>query len=260
MREEVAVAGEFPIKDRLPYSRSLHRLVLTFAVSFPAVMAWIYFVLLAPPAGSPAGYTALAAYGIGKLVQFSLPLAWVWVFERQRLRLAVPGFSGLTLGLGFGLVAGALIIAVYFGALRGTSYLAHTPASLSAKLEVYHATTPLRYLLLAVFLAVIHSLLEEYYWRWFVYGELRRLMGVVPGILLSSLAFTLHHTVVVAVYMPGRFWIGAVPLSLAVGVGGAAWAWLYERTGSIYACWLSHLIIDAAIMAVGFDMVFVYRS
>jgi len=84
-------------------------------------------------------------------------------------------------------------------------------------------------------------------------------MRLMPAILLSSLAFMLHHVIIMAVYMPSRFWTGAVPMSLAVGVGGAVWAWLYERTGSIYACWISHLIIDAAIMVVGFDMVFVYQ-
>jgi membrane protease YdiL (CAAX protease family) len=239
------------------YPQVLHRLVLAFAVSFPAVMAWLYFVFLAPPAGTPPGYGALAAYATGKLIQFSLPIVWVWLFERQRLRRAALNLSGLSLGVGFGLAAGALILFTYFGVLRGSAYLAETPANLRAKLELYHATTPFRFALLATFLAVAHSLMEEYYWRWFVFGELRRLMTVWSAILLSSLAFMMHHVVVLGVFMPGRFWIGAVPLSLAVGVGGAAWAWLYERTHSIYACWTSHLIIDAAIMVVGFDMAFV---
>jgi membrane protease YdiL (CAAX protease family) len=43
--------------------------------------------------------------------------------------------------------------------------------------------------------------------------------------------------------------------SAAVAVGGAMWAWLYQRSGSIYAPWLSHLLIDAAIFTIAFDMV-----
>ena len=40
-----------------------------------------------------------------------------------------------------------------------------------------------------------------------------------------------------------------------MAVGGAAWAWLYERTKSIYASWVSHLLVDAAIFVVGWDLV-----
>jgi membrane protease YdiL (CAAX protease family) len=47
-----------------------------------------------------------------------------------------------------------------------------------------------------------------------------------------------------------------LPFSLAVGAGGAVWSWLYHRTGSIYSPWISHLIIDAAIMAVGYDLLY----
>ena len=43
--------------------------------------------------------------------------------------------------------------------------------------------------------------------------------------------------------------------SLATAVGGAFWAWLYNKTGSIYGPWASHLLIDAAIFAVGYDLI-----
>jgi uncharacterized protein len=42
--------------------------------------------------------------------------------------------------------------------------------------------------------------------------------------------------------------------SLSVAVGGAFWAWLYQRTGSLYGPWLSHLLVDAAIFLVGYDL------
>src|SRR5439155_785789 len=74
---------------------------------------------------------------------------------------------------------------------------------------------------------------------------------------LSALAFTAHHVVVLAVYFPGptEFLTVVLPFALCVGVGGAVWAWLYDRAQSLYAPWLSHLIIDAAILVVGYDLV-----
>ena len=48
-------------------------------------------------------------------------------------------------------------------------------------------SAPLRvYLLLAVFYSAIHSLLEEYYWRWFVFGRLSQLCKLPTAIAISS--------------------------------------------------------------------------
>jgi membrane protease YdiL (CAAX protease family) len=227
---------------------------------FPSLMAWIYFVLLAPPtATSPPSYAALLAYGAGKLLQFGFPLLWVGLFERERLRLQSPSFQGLEWGLAFGLAVGTFILAVYFFGLRDGSLLNETPAKVKGKVAQFHMATPGLYLLMAVFLAGAHSLLEEYYWRGFVFGELERRWHVLPAILVSSLAFMLHHLVILYMFLPGRFLLAALPFGLAVAAGGSAWAWLYHRTGTIYSCWISHLVVDAAIMAVGYDMVF-YRG
>ena len=62
-----------------------------------------------------------------------------------------------------------------------------------------------------------------------------RLQPLAPAILLSSLAFMAHHVVVLGVYFADHFWLAAVPLALCVACGGAFWAWLYQRTGSIWA-------------------------
>ena len=36
---------------------------------------------------------------------------------------------------------------------------------------------------------------------------------------------------------------------------GAFWAWLYNRTGSLLGPWLSHLVIDAGIFFIGYQLV-----
>ena len=37
-------------------------------------------------------------------------------------------------------------------------------------------------------------------------------------------------------------------------IGGAAWAWLYHRYGNLYAAWISHLIVDVALILIGYDL------
>jgi membrane protease YdiL (CAAX protease family) len=232
--------------------------ILLFALVWPTIGTSIYFVALASSAGQAGGtnYWLLAFYISSKVLQFSLPLLWLVLWSRQDWRFEALRADGFGQGLAFGALVAATILGLYYGALRGTSYLEHTPAQLRAKLVDYGADEPTRFLALAVFISLAHSFLEEYYWRWFVYGELRRLVPIVAAMLVSSLAFTGHHVVVLVVYFPGRFFTAALPLSLGIAIGGVFWAWLYERTGSILATWVSHLFIDGAIMIVGFDLAF----
>ena len=36
--------------------------------------------------------------------------------------------------------------------------------------------------------------------------------------------------------------------------GGAIWAWMYEKTGSLYGPWVNHALVDTAIFIVGYDL------
>ena len=226
---------------------------MLFATLFPTVAAWGYFLALTGSEGRVNVWQQIA-YTSSKIVQFAFPLAFLAAVEGRLPRPTRPRFTGLTLGLGFGIVVVALMLGLYFGGLRSSRMLAQTPERVREKLQEVNVATPARYALLAVFVVAAHSLLEEYYWRWFVFGHLRWLMAHKPAIALSSLAFMAHHIVVLYVYLPGRFWTAALPLSLAIAVGGAVWAWLYERSGSIYSPWLSHLLVDAGIFVIGWDL------
>jgi membrane protease YdiL (CAAX protease family) len=222
--------------------------VLLFALVFPTAMTWLYF-----GHDSPA---MKAAYAVAKVVQFSLPLLWWAAADRSRLRLAKPTWAGLLPGLLFGLAVAAAIFALYFGWLKQSPHIDSLYEQARKKMTAFGLSSPVLFLLFAVFLSSIHALLEEYYWRGFVFAELRKLTPLALAIVISSLAFMAHHVLVLAEYFPGRFWTMPVPLSLAIAAGGAVWAILYQRFGSVYPSWLSHALVDAALMIVGYDLLF----
>ena len=231
-------------------------LVLAFAMTFPSVMAWAYFVVLAAPQRSEPSDAIRFAFAAGKGVQFALPLLWVWWIDRRYPRLARPSLEGMVAGAAFGLTVGAAALLLYFMLLKGSSLLDGAPETIQAKVAEFGLTTPAAFLPFAGFLAVVHSLLEEYYWRWFVFGRLRERVRWPVALFVSSVAFMAHHVIIVATFFPGRFLTMALPLTLGVAVGGGFWAWLYDRTGSLYPAWLSHLLVDTAILTVGYAMIF----
>jgi membrane protease YdiL (CAAX protease family) len=231
-------------------------LALTFAMVFPTAIALTYFLALTGSASGDGNPAMQAAYGGGKIVQFLFPVVYLAVIG-SGLKVRRPHFAGLFWGLAFGLLTAGLILGIYTSEL---SRLFLTPSTRDLVRQKVTAmaggATPLRYLALATFLSVAHSLLEEYYWRWFVFGRLRNLMPAFAAAILSSIAFMGHHVVVLDVYLPNRFWTATVPLSLGIAAGGGVWCWLFHKTGSVYSPWLSHMIVDAAIMAVGYELLF----
>src|SRR5438477_1171502 len=96
----------------LPVRREIA--ALGFACVFPTVMAWIYFVALATPTGTPRASEAspalTAAYSLGKVVQFSFPLVYLALFAPGNLRPRAPRFEGLALGLFFGAAVGVTML------------------------------------------------------------------------------------------------------------------------------------------------------
>jgi membrane protease YdiL (CAAX protease family) len=83
---------------------------------------------------------------------------------------------------------------------------------------------------------------------------MRRFLSLSAAIVLSSVAFMLHHIIILGTYLgytEPATWI----FSVGVAIGGDYWAWLYERKDNIWAPWLSHALIDAAIFLIGYDMI-----
>jgi membrane protease YdiL (CAAX protease family) len=225
-------------------------LAVVAALVLPSAITWLYFF---KAEGLPPG-VQLAVFNTVKVVQFAFPLVWVLAVQRGRVTLRPPHGRGVGAGLAFGAIVASAMFALYAGVLRGAPVLVSASDQIAAKVSGWGIDSVAKYAALGVFYSLLHSLLEEYYWRWFVYGQLRRWMPAAPAIAVSSLGFMAHHVLVL-----GKFFGFDSPaawlFSACVAVGGAVWAWLYERTGSLVGPWLSHLLVDAAIFAIGYDLV-----
>src|SRR5262245_56464840 len=178
--------------------------VLVFALIFPSVMGWLDYVVVPADQAGPNRATQIA-YWTGKLIQFGLPVVFVtWTAGRFPWP-GLPSFGGLRLGLAFGLVVGLGTVVLYYVFLRDTSVFRNSPEQVREKLAEFGLNSPAGFIFFAVFVTLAHSLLEEYYWRWFVFGELRRRATLPIAMALSSFAFGAFHIFPLNTYLPGHF-------------------------------------------------------
>ncbi len=222
---------------------------VVFALVFPTVITWAYFVL----AGRYSTGAQQATYLVVKAIQFAFPLVWVWFVLREPLRSGPPAARGLAIGAAFGLLVVGAGWLLFDGVLRDAEAFARAATLIREKVGGFGIDSAWKYAVLAGFYSLFHSLLEEYYWRWFVFRQLRCLIPLWPAVVVSALGFTAHHVIVLGEFFHETPWLACLFAS-AVAVGGAFWAWLYERSGSLYGPWLSHLLIDAGIFWIGYDL------
>ena len=225
-------------------------LVIVLALVLPSLVTWIYFVWLAK---SPAAVQQ-GAYSAGKFVQFALPVVWLYLAHRRNW---LDGWSfrldGALWGLAFGAVVAGAMLAVYWLWLKPAGFFAVPGEAVRQKIAGIGIQSVLMFALLGLFYSLCHSFLEEYYWRWFVFRQLDLLSPLWVAVLVSSLGFMAHHVILLAVYF-GWFSPATWFFSISVAVGGAVWALLYASSGSLLGPWLSHLLIDAAIFLIGYDL------
>ncbi len=224
--------------------------VVTFALVFPSLVTLAYFVLAAEATSA----VQQTVYSVGKTLQFLLPAVWVLAVQRRRLRWKRPTQWGMTAGLVFGGAVLAATLALYYSFLQSSELLAGAVVAMREKLLGVGVDSPAKYVALGIFYSLVHSLLEEYYWRWFVFGELRRFVPLAAAVVLSSLGFMAHHVLVLAWYF-GWFSPATLVFSLSVAIGGAVWAVIYHRSQALWGVWASHLLVDVAIFLIGYDLV-----
>lgn len=222
-------------------------LALAPAAVVPFVAAVLYFVVLSAHPAAKVLYAAAKVFTV----------LWPVLACRAVLGERVPWRGGdwrrRLEAVPLGALVGLAIAAAMVGAMAtplGGPVLAGAE---SIRLKAVQLGILAWYWPFALFLSLVNSLVEEYYWRWFLYGRLRL---VVPGWrahVLAGAAFAAHHVVIATQFFPGAL---GVVLGASVGVGGAIMSLLYERQGTVAGAWACHLVVDLAIMAAGHALLF----
>lgn len=224
-------------------------LALAPALTVPFLGSLVYFVLFSDSVIGKAAYT------FTKVFTLLWPVFAVFVILRLRvsnLRSHKPVSAQLKT-VPLGVVLGLAIVALMFLLMRtplGEEVMAGA-ANIREKARGLGFAD--HFIPFAIFISFAHSLLEEYYWRWFVFGNLRNVVSLPAAHLIAAVGFAAHHLVVTLQFF-------SVPLALfltfGVGLGGFIWSFLYQRQGFLLAPWACHAIVDVGIMVIGYQLIF----
>lgn len=223
---------------------------LVVALLFPTLVTWIYFVALAD---WPSAWQQAAAI-FGKVDQFAFPILWVWLILGEPIGWPRWSSRGVFSCVLFGCLVVTSMLLLYHGLFKPSGWFDAATEQAVEKVAGIGISSKWIYAGLGTFYALVHSGLEEYYWRWFVFGRLRRYLSTASAAVISSLGFMAHHVIVLAVYFG---WASPMTyfFSGCVAIGGLVWSLYYERTNNLWGPWLSHLVIDAGIFVLGYDVI-----
>lgn len=107
------------------------------------------------------------------------------------------------------------------------------------------------FVIIAIYISFMNSLLEEFFFRGFIFLGLKKLEKRSYAHIISALAFAIYH---VAIMFNWFKWMLFVVAILGLFIGGLLFNYLNEENENIYSSWLVHMFANFAINTVGFIM------
>ena len=182
-----------------------------------------------------------------KLVLFgAIPIIYMIctkTFAPGRLFSLDKKHFALILPLAFGIFA---VIMVAFFALRGFIDFSSVTDSVTSDAGV----TRENFVFVALYIALVNSLLEEFFFRGFCFFGMLPL-GAPLAYVVSALLFSAYHIA----FMDG--WLSPVIFALALlgmAMGGAIFAFLNHKTKSLLPSWFVHMASNLATNLIGIIM------
>lgn len=238
-----AYASTFPVESRpKPQSDRLRFGLLLPALILPTVAALLSNVLFP---GTKLGNGSYLAIKVFLLAWPVVSVGWI-LRERIRGPFTRNDFARsllVSVATGLGLLA-ALVIAVKSAPI---AMLLMKQASTIA-MGIIDKGVAMHYLAFALTISVVHAGLEEFFWRWYVFGQLRQIVSRWWAHGVAAIAFAAHHFVILGGLFP---LVPTLIFGLSVAAAGLIWSLLYERYGTLVGPWISHMIIDLGLMWVG---------
>ena len=170
------------------------------------------------------------------LTRFDKDLLFKEIFRFRKKGFATALLLGLPL---YGLILGGYFLLRNFIDFSG----------IAGNLTQNAGVTKDNFLFVSLYISFANSLLEEFFFRGFLFSNLKRHSTRRFAYLFSALAFALYHVAM----MVGWFdwWLNLLVIA-GLALGGMIFNRLNEKQDCIYVSWLVHMFANFAINTIGF--------
>ena len=152
--------------------------------------------------------------------------------------------KGLLISLLLGIVIFGVILGGYF-ALRGVIDFSGVTSSLTSGMGI----TADNFVWVAIYISIMNSFLEEFFFRGFGFITLKKYVSVKFAYFFSPILFAIYHVGMLA----GMFHPAVLALLMfGLIVGGLIFNVLNDKLGNIYPSWFVHMAANFAINTIGF--------
>jgi len=187
------------------------------------------------------GEKSLIKVALFLLIPFLLSRFDKGLIFREAFHLRHKGFA---LALGLGAAVYVIILGAYV-VFSGIFDFSNIASALSQNAGVTRGN----FLFVSLYISFVNSLLEEFFFRGFLFLNLRRESTRRFAYLFSAALFALYHAAMMIGWFPPLLYLLAM---LGLTLGGIIFNWLNEKQGTIYVSWLVHMFANFAINTVGF--------
>ena len=184
-----------------------------------------------------------------KIILFlTIPLIFVKVGRSISIKnyFKISSKKQLLISLGLGIGVYIIILGAYF-ILKSFINLDNIQDILLESLNVDKDN----FIFVALYISFFNSLLEEFFFRGFIFLSLLKTSGRYKAYIISAFAFAIYHVAI----MVGWFNIALFLVALSgLFIGALIFNYLNEKNNNIYNSWLVHMFANFAINTVGFIM------
>ncbi|WP_052948807.1 CPBP family intramembrane glutamic endopeptidase [Mesobacillus campisalis] len=179
-------------------------------------------------------------------ITFLLFYAWLLLVPFIDQAFPAQSFKVTKQGIILGLASGALFFLFIYGGLNWLHIYFLKIDQLRVLLLDWGFAGEGEFWLVLVLL-VANPILEEVYWRGYMHEKLRIQRSAMYTIWLTSCFYTLYHLLSVFPIFQGIYSLIAI---LPVLAAGLFWGFIREKTGSLTAPIIGHILSDLGIVCV----------
>lgn len=107
------------------------------------------------------------------------------------------------------------------------------------------------FLWIALYISFVNSLLEEFFFRGFIFLNLKKVSKRKFAYIISAFAFSIYHVAIMANWFNPVIFLLAM---IGLFIGGVIFNYLNEKNENIYNSWVVHMMANFSINTIGFIM------